>query len=180
MIDHVADNGTIDDVQGKVAYLQGLTEKIIDSTRTIDNHANVMVGLNTAIFALVISMLFEKETLRMTMGVIALFSAASAVAAIFAIRLPRIVARKGHTMSLFHTRRIAQYESAEHYARALQKNLRSDDDVFTEYAREAYNLSKYYYIPKRRMLTWSRYFFLFGVITSSVFLLMEKIKWFGM
>jgi hypothetical protein len=178
MDDHKEKQQEIDELQGKVAYLQSLTEKIIDSTRTIDNHANVMVGLNTAIFALVMSMLFEADHLKLTMGIVALFSLLSAIAAVFAIRLPRLFSRKNYPMSLFHTRRIAQFDSADQYAQELRNVIQSDGSLFAEYAREAYNLSKYYYTPKRRMLTWSRYFFLFGVITSALFLLLEKIGWF--
>ncbi len=180
MNDHKEEGQKIDDVQGKVAFLQGLTEKIIDSTRTIDNHANVMVGLNTAIFVVVISMLFEVDHLRFTLGVVAFFSIISAVAAVFAIRLPRLMSHKDYPMSIFHTRKIAGFDSAEQYAQALHRTLYSEKKIFEEYAREAYNLSKYYYTPKRRMLTWSRYLFLFGVISSSMFLLLERMHWFAM
>lgn len=167
---------TVEEFQGKVGYLQGLTEKIIDSTRTIDNHANVMVGLNTAIFALVISMMLQVDHLRFVMSIVALFSFISAIAAIFAIRLPRIIARNNnYQKSLFHAPRIAQFKSVDEFSNALLATMASDDDLLKEYAREAYNLSKYYYMPKRKMLTLSRYFFLFGAITSSLFLLVEKI-----
>lgn len=175
MIDH-QEKCIIEEFQGKVGYLQGLTEKIIDSTRTIDNHANVMVGLNTAVFALVISMLFEAEHLQLTMAVIAMFSVMSAVSAVFAIRLPHvIITKKKHHKSLFHARRIAEYDCAETYAKALHKVMHDEESLFVEYAREAYNLSRYYYMPKRRMLTWSRYFFIFGVVMSSVVLMVERI-----
>lgn len=166
----------IEDFQGKVGYLQGLTEKIIDSTRTIDNHANVMVGLNTAVFALVTSMLFEAEHLRLTLAMIAMFSVLSAVAAVFSIRLPRIiVTKKKYRKSIFHARRIAEYDSPETYAHALREIMHNEKELFDEYAREAYNLSRYYYMPKRRMLTWSRYLFLFGVVLSSIALLAQKL-----
>lgn len=166
----------IDDFQSKVNYLQGLTEKIIESTHTLDNTANVMVGLNTAVFALVTSMLFESEHLQITLGIIAFFCVLSIFFAVFAIRLPHILSnRKHHRKSLFHARRIAEYDCAETYAKALHKVIHNEEELFEEYAREAYNLSRYYYMPKRRMLTWSRYFFAFGVVLSSMVLLVEKI-----
>lgn len=168
----------ITDLQGKSAFLESLNEKIVDSVRTVDNHANVMIGINTVIFALVISMLFEIDHLKLTIGMVAIFSALSTIAAVFAIRLPRSFFKKKHPESIFYARRIAEYTSADEYARALRDVVTNEKEFFTQYAREAYNLSNYYYIPKRRMLTVSRYIFLFGVVMSSLFLLMEKLHWF--
>ena len=168
----------IDDLQGKAGFLQGLTEKIIEATRAVDNHANVMVGINTALFALVITMLFQVEHLKATLGIIALFSAASAIAAVFAIRLPHILAHKRHPESLFYARHIASYPSADAYAAQLRAVVADERELFRQYAREAYNLSVYYYLPKRRMLSWSRYLFVFGVVASALFLVLEKVHWF--
>jgi hypothetical protein len=161
-----------------MSFLEGLTKKIIDATHTVDNHANVMIGINTGIFALVISKLFEIDTLRLTMGVVAIFSALSAIAALFAIRLPRIIAHKEREQSLLHAPRIAEFGSAEAYADELQKMIINDREVFRQHALEAYNLSKFYYLPKRRMLTYSRIIFIFGVMASGLFLLLEKLDWF--
>lgn len=161
-----------------VSFLEGLTNKIINATRTVDSHANVMVGINTGIFIFVISRLFDVETLRLTMGVVAIFSAFSAVAAVFAIRIPRIFVKRTQEQSLLHAPRVASFDTAEDYAKNLQEMLCKDDEIFRQHALEAYNLSKYYYTPKRRMLAWSRYIFVFGVMASGMFLLLEKLHWF--
>lgn len=159
-------------------FLEGLTKKVIKAIRTVDSHANVMVGLNTGIFVLVVSKLFEVEVLRFTMGVVAIFSAASSVAAIFAIRLPRFFVRRDHEPSAFHVQEIAEYKNADEYADELKKIITDDKEMFRQHSLEAYNLSRYYYIPKRRMLAWSRYLFVFGVMASGMFLLLEKLHWF--
>ena len=159
-------------------FLNELANKIIDATHTVDYHANVMIGINTAIFAFVVSKLFEADSLKLTMGIVAMCSAASALFAISATRLPRFFIKTKHEKSILHAPRVAEFESADAYAKRLDKMLQSKDDVFRQHSLEVYNLSKYYYLPKRRMLTWSRYFFMFGVILSSLFLLLEKIHWF--
>lgn len=166
------------DTMTTLSFLEGLTKKVIDAAHTVDSHANVMVGINTGIFVLVISKLFEIDTLRLTMGVVAIFSAFSAIAAVFAIRLPRFFGHKEREKSILHTQRIAEFGSAESYADELQKMLGDDREIFRQHALEAYNLSRYYYIPKRRMLTYSRMLFIFGVMASGLFLLMEKLHWF--
>ncbi len=162
-----------------IGFLENLSQKIIDATHTVDTHANVMIGVNTGIFIFVISKLFENDSLRITMGVVALFSACSIIAAMLAIRLPRIVTKRYcHEESVLHAPRIAKFGSADQYADTLKKMINNEDEILKQHSLEAFNLSKYYYKPKRRMLAWSRYFFLFGVMTSAIFLLMEKLHWF--
>jgi hypothetical protein len=159
-------------------FLNNLSEKIIDVTHTVDTHANIMIGINTAIFAFVVSKLFEVDTLKLTLGVVAIFSAFSALFAVSATRLPHFFSKTKHKKSILHAPRIAQFDSAESYADELQKMTQSKDEVFNQHALEVYNMSKYYYLPKRRMLAWSRYFFIFGVMASAMFLLLEKLHWF--
>ncbi|MEA3323054.1 MAG: DUF5706 domain-containing protein [Patescibacteria group bacterium] len=161
-----------------MSFLNNLSEKIIDVTHTVDTHANIMIGINTAIFAFVVSKLFEVDTLRITMGIVAIFSACSALAAVSATRLPHFFSKTKHEKSILHAPRIAQFNSANEYAGALKKMTQSKDETFRQHALEVYNMSKYYYLPKRRMLAWSRYFFVFGVMLSGMFLLLEKLHWF--
>ncbi len=172
-------NNDINEKLISIDFLEGLTKKIIDATHTVDNHANVMIGINTGIFIFVISKLFEYDSLKITMGVVALFSACSVIAAMLAIRLPRLLTKRyHHEVSVLHATKIAKFSSAKKYADALQKIIKDEDEIFRQHALEAYNLSKYYYTPKRKMLAWSRYFFLFGVMASGTFLLLEKLHWF--
>ena len=162
-----------------ISFLESLSQKIIDATHTVDTHANVMIGINTGIFIFVISKLFEDDSLRITMGVVALFSACSVIASMLAIRLPRIITKRyHHEESILHAPRISKFKSANEYASTLKKMIKDEDELLKQHSLEAFNLSKHYYTPKRRMLAWSRYFFLFGVMASSIFLLMEKLDWF--
>lgn len=168
-----------DDLEATTNFLQGLTEKIIDTTRNLDSHANVMVGINTGIFMLAVSEIFQVEHLKLTFGVVAIFSAVSAFIGLLAIRLPNMLVNKKHKESNFYARSIANFPSAKAYSKKLREILSSDDAFFEEYSLEVYNLSRYYYIPKRRLLSWSRYVFVFGVMASAMFLLLEKLHWFN-
>jgi hypothetical protein len=169
-----------EELQATVSFLDGLTSKIIDATRNIDNHANVLIGLNTGIFLLSINEVFQVDHLKLTFAVVAAFSALSAFVALLAIRLPKAVVNKKHNESLFYARRIASFSSAKEYAKKLRQLLKNEDDFFEQYSLEIYNLSKYYYIPKRRVLSWARYIFVFGVILSGLFLMLEKLHWFNL
>jgi len=169
----------IDNGQVTINFLEGLSNRIIDITHTVDSHANVMIGINTGIFVLVVSQLFRVNTLKITLGVVAVFSVISALCAILAIRLPHFFTRRHpHEESMLHAPRISKFNSADLYAQELKTIVKNEDELFRQYSLEAYNLSRYYYLPKRRMLAWSRYFFVFGVMISGLFLLLEKLHWF--
>ena len=167
-----------DDLEATVNFLDGLTSKIIEATRNIDNHANVLIGINTGILLLAVNEVFQVEHLKLTFAVVAIFSALSAFIGLLSIRLPKVLVNKKHKESLFYARTIAGFSSAKEYAKSLRKILEDEDDFFEQYSLEIYNLSKYYYIPKRRLLSWSRYIFIFGVIASVMFLMLEKLHWF--
>jgi hypothetical protein len=161
------------DLQAVVAFLDGLSNKIIERTRNIDSQSNVLIGLSTGIFLLAINELMNSERLHMTLSLVAFFSALSAIVALLAIRPPAWMVLKGQKQSLLYTQKIANFSSAKKYASELKKILRCDVDIFEQYATEIYNLSKYYYRPKRKLFAISRNIFLFGVISSLVILFFE-------
>jgi len=109
---------------------------------------------------------------------VAIFSAISGLLAVFATRVPRFFIKRKYDKSILHAKQIAKFESATKYSDELQKITQTKDELFRQHSLEAYNLSKYYYVPKRRILTLSRYVFILGVMTSGMFLLLEKIHWF--
>ncbi len=162
-----------DDLQGAVEFLNSTSEKIIDTTRNVDSHANVLLGLGMAVFALAINEMMTSEKLHITFSLIAFFSGVSSIVALLAIRPPRFLIKKGQKESLMYTREIASFESSEKYAQALKKTVSSDDSLFNEFATEIYNLSRYYYLPKRKLFSLSRNIFLFGVVLSLFVLLLE-------
>ena len=161
------------DLQAVVAFLDGLSNKITERTRNIDSQSNVIIGLSTGVFILAINELMNSESLHITLSLVASFSALSAIVALVAIRPPAWMVLKGQKQSLLYTQKIANFSSANKYADELKKILKCDKDIFQQYAVEIYNLSKYYYRPKRNLFAVSRNIFLFGVIFSLIFLFLE-------
>lgn len=161
------------DLQAVVAFLDGLSNKIIERTRNIDSQSNVLIGLSTGIFLLAINEMMNSERLHITLSLVAFFSALSAIVALLAIRPPSFMVLKGQKQSLLYTQKIANFSSAKKYATELKKILKRDEDIFHQYAIEIYNLSKYYYRPKRMLFAISRNIFLFGVISSLIILFFE-------
>lgn len=162
-----------DDLQGVVEFLNSTSEKIIDTTRNVDSHSNVLLGLSMAVFALALNEMMASDKLHLTLSVVAFFSGLSSIIALMSIRPPRILTKRGQRESLMYTGKISSFKSSKEYSKALRKSLSNDDCFFHEYAMEIYNLSRYYYIPKRRLFSLSRNIFLFGVVMGLFVLLIE-------
>lgn len=162
------------DLQAVIGFLEGSMGKIIDSTRNVDNHCNVLIGLSTGIFALSLNEILQTENFHLTLMIIAGFSALSSVIALCAIRPLRFMVKRGQEESLLYPRKISSFKSAKEYSRKLMKVLETDDDIFYQYSIEIYNLSKFYYQPKRKLFAASRNIFLLGVVSSLFTLLLEN------
>jgi Family of unknown function (DUF5706) len=168
------------DLQAVVAFLDGLSNKIIERTRNVDTQSNVLIGLGTGIFILAINEMLVANHFHITLTLVALFSASSAIIALCAIRPPAIMVSKGQEESLLYSKKIADFSSAKNYSIELKKILGSDEKIFHQYAIEIYNLSKYYYRPKRRLFAISRNIFLLGVFSSLILLFLEaRFAWFS-
>ena len=113
------------------------------------------------------------DHLHITLSLIAFFSALSAIVSLIAIRPPARMVLKGQKQSLLYTQKISDFSSAKKYAKELREILKCDEDIFNQYATEIYNLSKYYYRPKRKLFAVARNIFLFGVIFSLIVLFIE-------
>ncbi|PIP28207.1 MAG: hypothetical protein COX29_02445 [Candidatus Moranbacteria bacterium CG23_combo_of_CG06-09_8_20_14_all_35_22] len=161
------------DLQAVVAFLDGLSNKIIERTRNVDSQCNVIIGLSTGIFILAINEVMNSDHLHITLSLIAFFSALSAIISLLAIRPPSFMVKKGQEESLLYSKKIADFESAREYSIELKKILKKDQDIFQHFSIEIYNLSKYYYRPKRKLFEISRNIFLFGVIFSLIILFLE-------
>lgn len=91
------------------------------------------------------------------------FSAMATVIALLAIHPPRFMRKTGQEESLMFTKRIANFASFQEYEKELVKILDKPEKIVNQYAIELYNLSKYYYRPKRSLFNLARNILLTGV-----------------
>lgn len=162
-----------DDLQATVVFLGWLADKIVNSTRNVDAQANIVMGLSTGIFVLAVNEITTSDRFHYTLMFAAAFSAVSAIIALLAIRPLSIMLKNGHEESMFFTRKISAFPSAKKYSEELIKILKTDDEIFYQYGMEIYNLSKYYYRPKRSLYAISRNIFLLGAVISIILVFME-------
>lgn len=162
-----------EDLQATVGFLGWLADKITDSTRNVDAQANIVVGLSTGIFVLAVNEIATADRFHWTLTFAAIFSAVSAVIALLSIRPLAFMVKHGQEESMFFSRKISSFPNAKKYSEELIKILKTDDEIFHQYGIEIYNLSKYYYRPKRQLYALSRNIFLLGAIVSVVGIFLE-------
>ncbi|NTU67156.1 MAG: hypothetical protein HGB08_04520 [Candidatus Moranbacteria bacterium] len=162
-----------DDLQATIVFLGWLADKIVNSTRNVDAQANIVMGLSTGIFVLAVNEISSSDRFYFTLMFAAAFSAVSAVIALLAIRPLSVMLKNGHEESMFFTRKISSFPSAKKYSEELIKILKTDDEIFYQYGMEIYNLSKYYYRPKRNLYAIARNIFLLGAVVSIISIFIE-------
>jgi len=148
-------------------FLSGILQKSGNFARHMDNQTNILVGLSFGIFILSVSQaITESELISLPLLILAIFSLASALTALFAVIPPRIMRKRGQKESLFYNKEIASFKSSDHYEKELSKVCYDFNRIIHQYALELYNLSNYYYQPKRRLFKCSRNLLLLGIFLS--------------
>lgn len=148
-------------------FISSILQKAENFARHMDNQTNILLGLSSGIFVLSASQIrTENGSIVIPLLVLAIFSLVSALMAIFAIIPPRTMRKKGQKESLLYNKKISEFKSPKQYAKELLEVSRDFEKITQECATELYNLSRYYYQPKRRLFKWSRNLLLLGLSLS--------------
>lgn len=147
-------------------FLEELVEKSYQFVLHLDTQTNILVGVSSAIFLFSISRFLE-VTQDLTFLILAVFSAISALVGLFAIHPPRFMRKRGQEESLMYHKHIVGFRSPKEYAQKLLKVIGDKKLVTEEFATEIYNVSKYYYRPKRKLFHLARNLLLLGILASA-------------
>jgi hypothetical protein len=158
--------------EGIVIFLDGILEKTKDYAQHMDNQIQILVGITSAIFVFSATQFSEKGELFLL--VLALFSICSVITALFAIHPPRFMSKRGQRESLMYNKKIISFSSAKDYGEEILKTVKEPEAIFQQYATEIYNLSRYYYRPKRTLFHLARLIFLLGFIFSFLSFLFSR------
>ena len=143
----------------------------IDKTNTmnqhIDDQTNIMVGVGTAVFVFATAR-FGSTDNKLAFGILGVFAATSALVGLFALHPPRFMRKKGQDESLIFPTHIAATQNVESYIAAIHKVVQKQSLVVEQCSRELYNMSRYYYLPKRWLYRCSRNFLLAGVALALI------------
>lgn len=155
---------TLNEFSGK--FLEELIEKSYQFPLHLDTQTNILVGVSSAIFLFSISSFLE-ITKDAAFLVLAVFSALSALVGLFAIHPPRFMRKRGQTESLMHHKHIVSFRSPKEYSQKLLQIIGDKRRVTEEFATEIYNVSKYYYRPKRKLFHLARNLLFLGILASA-------------
>ena len=157
-----------------IQYLVAALNKTNLMVQHVDTQSNILIGVSTAIFIFSVSRLESSSNLLVlvTLGVTA---AVSALIGLVGLHPPRFYRKKGQKESIIFPSAIAKYKNAESYIEVLQKDSQDFKKVSAELSRELYNISKYYYLPKRKFYRYSRNIMLLGILFALGTYLFELI-----
>lgn len=155
-------------------FVTSILERMTEMTEHSDHQLNILIGLSTAVFVFSAAG-FEQSPNNIPLLIMAVFSAASSLVGLLAVHPPRGMRKTGQPESLMYNKKIASYPSADEYAKDLKQTAVEPEKILAEYAREIYNLAKYYYRPKRRLFQLSRRILFLGVTFALVSFLLNLI-----
>lgn len=145
--------------------LEGLVQKSRNIADHVDSQTNIIIGVSAAVFVFSLSRILD-ETIELPFLVISIFSGASTIIGLLAIHPPNSMRKCGQKESIMYNRSISSFKSPSDYAKALAQTMASEKRILEEYATEIYNLSKYYYRPKRRLFHLARNVFITGIVLT--------------
>jgi hypothetical protein len=156
-------------------FLEGTLHKSYSFAQHLDTQTNILVGVSMAVFLFSLSQL-TKEIVHAPFVVLALFAGVSAFIGLFAIHPPRFMRKRGQQESLMYHKNILSFGSPDVYSKELAKVTEDRNEMIKQYGTEIYNVSKYYYLPKRKLFHAARniliigFFFAFVVFAANLVL----------
>jgi hypothetical protein len=163
--------------EAEKSHQLGLAKTILEKTNEfaqhLDHQTNILIGVGSAIF-LFAATEFDKDPNNFSFLILAVFSAVSALMALYAVHPPRYICKKGQSESLMYHKRISDSASPKAYAAAISKAAITAQSTLEQYTTEIYNVSKYYYQPKRAFFHGARNVLFIGLAISFVMFLMRS------
>ena len=113
----------------------------------------------------------ESGDISLAFLVLSIFSLLSTLVGLFAIHPPKWMRKRGQEESLMYNKKISSFPSSVEYGDQLLNVMTGQEEMARQYAVELYNISKYYYRPKRNLFHIARRIFILGIAISLVLLL---------
>jgi hypothetical protein len=145
-----------------VEFLKGLVEKEVGFTHHLDSQTNILISISTALFLLASSSFLGGDK-ELSLLIISLFSGLSTLVGLLAIHPPRFMREQGQEESIMFTKSISRFKSAKDFEEEVLKTVVDHEKIVSQFSLELYNLSKYYYRPKRLLFRWARNLLLLGI-----------------
>ena len=154
--------------------LNEILQKINSNAEHIDVQTNSLVILSSAVFVFSAqNFLSAGPNQHLYALSLAFFSSLSSIAGLLALNPPAFMDKRGQKESDLYVRKIAEYKTKEEYFERLKKILKNEQNAIEEYALDIYNLSKYSYLPKRKLFNLAKNLLIIGFLTSIVLFIIQ-------
>ena len=157
--------------------LNEILQKINGNTEHIDIQINNLVILSSALFAFsaqgFLSVNGGNASSHLYLLVLALFSSVAAIAGLMALNPPGFMDKRGQKDSKLYVHGIFNHKTPEEYHMAVREMIGSKEKTVEQYALEIYNLSKFSYMPKRRLFNLSKDLLISGFAIGVILFLIQ-------
>ena len=157
-----------------IQFLDELLQKSYQFAQHLDTQTDILVGVSSAIFLFSLSRFLDAKG-EIPFLILAVFTGLSSLVGLFAIHPPRFMRKRGQEESLMYHKHIMSFSSPAEYGRQLLSVIDDEDRIIKEYATEIYNVSKYYYRPKRRLFHVARNLLMTGILLGFVSFMIELL-----
>ena len=151
--------------EDQIQFLNAIVQKTHTLADHVDIQASILLGVTSTVFVFSGSRVLDGQG-GLPFFILSLSAACSAFLSLFAIHPPRGMRKRGQNESLLYNKQIASFASNTEYREALEDMFRKEDGTIDHYAREIYNVSKFYYRPKRVLFNTARTILVIGIGSS--------------
>lgn len=153
-------------------FLEGIVQKHYSFSQHLDNQVNILVGVSTAIFLFSLSQFLDGHAGKPFL-VLAITSGFTLLVGLFAIHPPAFMRKRGQEESISYNKKIAAYKSSKEYWKEVRRVIADKDEIVRQYATETYNVSKFYYRPKRKLFHLARNILVIGILATLLAFIIE-------
>ncbi|MFH0873505.1 MAG: hypothetical protein V1846_01545 [Candidatus Komeilibacteria bacterium] len=153
----------------ELEFLKSNLERVISFTEHLDTHIAILIGFTSSIFIFSLTQI-TNQAFSSIYQTLAIFSATATIIAILAVRPPSLLRKQGQIESLLYRKKMISFDSADQLAKLLPRIIEDKAYGYREFARETYNMIRYYYRPKKYFFYLARTIFMIGVLVAVVML----------
>lgn len=152
------------DLGAMVRFLNAVIDKTNTLIHQLDSQSNILIGISLAVF--IFSANRYATVSHSYLLVLAICSGFSIITGLYAVHPPRFMRKMGQNESMMYNKKIISFKNPDEYSAELSKIIGDREAMIKQYGIELYNLSKYFYRPKRTLFKLSRNFLLLGILMS--------------
>ena len=158
--------------KGKEGFLETILDRTSEMCQHLDHQTNILISISAAGFLFSAAKIQHNEG-GVALIIIAVASGLATLVGLLAIHPPRFMRKQGQTESLAYNKVISSFENAAQYESALREASKTEESIEHQYATEIYNLSKYYYRPKKVLFHFSRTILFVGLALALASFLLD-------